>query len=126
MGMYTEIYVNVDLKDGIPKEVLAVLEAMCSRDTEAYALLGLPRRWAFLFGNGSYYTPSTWVAKLTYDDISGQYSLLGKGDIKNYQNEIEEFFEWLMPYIDTNEGAFIGYSRYEEDDVPTLYFKKGE
>jgi len=126
MGMYTEIYINVDLKEDIPKEVLAVLEAMCNHDTEAYALLGLPHRWGYLFGNGSYYTPSTSVSNLTYDDITKQYSLLGKGDIKNYENEIEAFFKWLMPYIDAYEGEFIGYSRYEEDDIPTLYFKKGE
>jgi len=30
-----------------------------------------------------------------------------------------------MPYIDTCEDEFIGYSRYEETDVPELYFKAG-
>ena len=126
MGMYTEIYVNVDLKQDTPEEVLQVLSFMCNRDCNIAGLLGFPARWGYLFGNGSYYTPNTSVAELTYDSISQQYSLLGKGDIKNYYNEIEEFFEWLMPHIDENEGIFIGYSRYEEDDVPNLYFKKGE
>jgi len=125
MGMYTEIYVNVDLKKDLPKEVLGTLFAMCGEEQYSHYLLGRPRRWRFLFGNGSYYTPSTCVGNLTYDSISDQYSLLGKGDIKNYQGEIEEFFEWIMPYIDTCEDEFIGYSRYEETDVPELYFKAG-
>jgi len=126
MGVYTEIYVNVDLKKDTPEEVIEVLSAMCFPDCLQNKLEGFPVRWAYLFGNGSYYTPNTSARYLRYDDISKQYSLLGKGDIKNYQGEIEEFFEWLMPYIDSSEGDFIGYSRYEEDDVPTLYFKKGE
>ena len=45
-------------------------------------------------------------------------------NIKNYNNEIEEFFEWLMPYIDGEEGDFIGYSRYEETKELTLVYLK--
>lgn len=31
MGMYTEIYVNVDLKRDTPEEVIHVLKAMCGK-----------------------------------------------------------------------------------------------
>ena len=123
MGMYTEIYVNVDLKEDVPHEVLDVLAAMCGGDDES-VLNEYPHRWAYLFRDGSYYTPRTSCAKLSYDSIGRAYSLLGKSDIKNYDNEIEKFFDWLMPYVDASEGEFIGYKRYEEELVPTLIFKE--
>lgn len=122
MGMYTEIYVNVDLIETVPANVIAVLKAMC-RDGNEDDLKPFPARWAYLFNSGSYYTPNTSCANLTFDDISKQWSLLGKGDIKNYENEIEQFFAWIAPYVDAEPGAFIGYSRYEQALVPTLHLK---
>lgn len=137
MGMYTEIYINVNLKKETPQSVLDVLKAMCDYNEDAQCLKDHPSRWLYLFGDCSYYTPRTECAKLTYDDISKQWSLLGKGDIKNYGGEIEEFFEWICPWIDFEEDPeedrdpeceyqtkmFVGYHRYEEDVEPTLVYK---
>ena len=124
MGMYTEIYINVDLKEDTPDEVINVLKAMCNFDYQSEHLARFHKRWSYLFSNGSYCTPHTSTANLTYDSISKQWSLLGKGDIKNYNSEIEEFFEWIQPHIDANEGDFIGYMRYEENQLPELITKK--
>jgi len=121
MGMYTEIYINVDLKKDTPDDVIKVLKAMCDQECKE-VLVDYPYKWICLFSNMSYYTPSTNCRFLEFDNISNQWSLLGKGDIKNYGNEIEEFFEWIMPWIDGYPGDFIGYSRYEEDQKPTLMF----
>lgn len=126
MGMYTEIYVNVNLRENTPPEVIAVLKAMCGGEDKT-PLDGKPGRWRCLFGNGSYYTPLTSCANLTWDEIAKQWSLLGKGDIKNYEGEIEAFFAWLMPYVDGEEGDFVGYKRYEESQTPELvYLANGE
>jgi len=119
--MYTEIYINVDLKKDTPDDVIKVLKAMCDQECKE-VLVDYPYKWICLFSNMSYYTPSTNCRFLEFDNISNQWSLLGKGDIKNYGNEIEEFFEWIMPWIDGYPGDFIGYSRYEEDQKPTLMF----
>ena len=129
MAMYTEIYINVDLKKETPDDVIRVLKAMCymlpnQECTEV--LVDYPDRWGSLFSNMSYYTPSTNCRFLEYDDITKRWSLLGKGDIKNYENEIEKFFEWIMPWIDASPGEFIGYSRYEDNDKPKLYFLPDE
>jgi len=121
MGMYTEIYINVDLKKDTPDDVIGVLKAMCDQECNE-VLVDYPYKWICLFSNMSYYTPSTNCRFLEFDTISNKWSLLGKGDIKNYGNEIEEFFEWIMPYVDGYPGDFIGYSRYEEDQKPTLIF----
>lgn len=42
-------------------------------------------------------------------------------NIKNYDNEIETFVEWLTPYID-DYSDFLGYKIYEEDEKPTLLY----
>lgn len=125
MGMYTEIYVNVDLRKETPENVITTLKAMCgmlSYEEADTVLEHHPKRWHCLFSNMSYYTPSTYCQFLNFDDISQQWSLLGKGDIKNYAQEIQAFFKWIMPWVDGYPGDFIGYSRYEENKVPTLYF----
>lgn len=129
MGMYTEIYVNVDLRRDTPEEVIHVLKAMCGKldpEIEEEALKDFPDRWCMLFSDCSYYTPRTFCKYLEFDSISNQWSLLGKGDIKNYGCEIEQFFEWLSPHIDAWDGDFIGYKRHEEDQVPLMLFKKGD
>lgn len=119
MGMYTEIFVNTNLKTDTPNEVIDVLKAMCDKDSTAQCLKDKPERWAYLFNNGSYYVASTECGMLTYDKISSKYSLLAKGDIKNYENEIEQFFEFIKPWCD---NEFIGYYRYEESREPTLVY----
>lgn len=118
MGMYTEIYVNTDLKKETPQDVIDVLSAMCNSEAKD-CLSDKPHRWSYLFNNGSYYLPSTECKKLTYDTISERYSILAKGDIKNYKGEIEQFFDYIKPWCD---GEFIGYYRYEEDREPTLVY----
>jgi len=127
--MYTEIYVNVELKRGTPEEVIHVLKVMCGKldpEAEKEALEGYPDRWCMLFSDCSYYTPRTYCKYLEWDTISKQWSLLGKGDIKNYGREIEAFFEWISPHVDGRDGDFIGYQRYEESQMPLLFFKKGD
>ena len=118
MGMYTEIYVNVDLKEDTPKAVIDTLQYICKGNTPE----GFPSRTGSLFQDCSYYTPRTCVSRLTYDEIGKQWSLLGKGDLKNYEDEIKHFFDWIKPWVDGWPGDFIGYHRYEEAQEPTLVF----
>ncbi len=125
MGMYTEIFVNVDLRKDTPQEIVETLKAMCAKESEHPLLANHPYRWGYLFNSGSYYTPNTECGNLTWDDIGKNWSLLAKGDIKNYESEIEAFFEWIMPYVDAEPGEFIGYSRHEESMEPELRFFRG-
>lgn len=121
--MYTEIYVNVDLKEDTPDEIIDVLKAMCDMvDSDSKVLEPYPDRWRKLFYSCSYYTPDTYCHSLTYDGNTKRWSLLGKGDINNYGQEIQKFFEWIMPYVYGYPGYFIGYHRHEEDLKPTLVF----
>ena len=58
MGMYTEIYVNVDLIEEAPQEVIDTLKMMCDDKCtyDDFKKTGHPDRWYSLFCNGSYYT----------------------------------------------------------------------
>ena len=118
MGMYTEIYVNVDLKKETPQEIIDTFRQLCA----GLQPNGFPERSGQLFSNSSYYTPNTEVCSLSYDETSRQWSFLGKGDLKNYSGDVEHFFDWLMPWVDGFPGDFVGYHRYEEDQKPTLVF----
>ena len=121
MGMYTEIFVNADLKPETPDEVIATLKAMCEKDADSPHLEGRPVRWPYLFNGGSFYVPCTECALLTYSDERESYSLLAKGDIQNDDGEIQQFFEFIKPWC---EHDFIGYMRYEENREPKLIFKQ--
>jgi hypothetical protein len=57
---------------------------------------------------------------MEYNDIDGQYHLNVRSNLKNYDSEIENFLDFISPYIETDE--FIGYMRYEESEKPTLIY----
>ena len=114
MGMYTEIYVNVDLAKDTPTSVMesiqAVVDGVPNKDD--------PVRWQML-GHCAAYLPNTFCAILNDSEFAGK-SLLVKGSIKNKDNEIEQFFDLIRPWSETE---FMGYMRAEEDDEPELIFK---
>ena len=68
----------------------------------------------------SYYFDGGWSANLVKDTITTSWELNVRSDFKNYDNEIEHFLDWLAPHIYTD--GFLGYYRYEEEDMPTLIF----
>ena len=49
-----------------------------------------------------------------------------RSDFKNYGGEIEKFFDWITTHVEKDgDKTFIGYSLYEEDDEPKLYYVEG-
>jgi len=108
MGMYTKMGIQVDLRKDTPKDVIETLNALVSGKDPSLLLTDKPKRWGYMFTNGSL---------VSLGNAGVQLSLLAAGEIKNYNNEIEAFFEWIMPYVDGMEGDFIGYTRYEDSDT---------
>ncbi|MHB8152850.1 MAG: hypothetical protein ACYDG3_07260 [Bacillati bacterium] len=52
-----------------------------------------------------------------------------RSNLKNYDNEIEQFLAWIQPYIEAHSVSvgddnffLVGYTRYEEDADPTLIY----
>jgi len=130
MGMYTEFHLNVELKQNLPQEVIDVLNYMTKENnlgtekpnTIPVHPLFMTDRWSSMLLMSSAYFPvipdSDFIAARGY----GNTVLSIRTNFKNYDGEIKKFINWISPYIDGNE-LFLGYYRYEEDDLPTLIFR---
>ena len=126
MGMYTEFHFNVKLKKDVPQNVVDVLNFML---LETKAEPSLPEhplfatdRWRVMLVMDSYYFHADTHSTLRFDDISRAYYLCIRCNLKNYNSEIEKFVSWITPYLDEWPGDFLGFSRYEGTEQPTLLF----
>jgi hypothetical protein len=127
MGMYTELHFNSELKKETPKEVIETLKYMVGEAENSPDLLPehdlfKTGRWDYMLQCDSYYFNADTHSTLRFDDISDSYYLCIRTNLKNYGNEIEEFIDWIRPYLAKSEGEFLGFSRYEETEQPTLLF----
>ncbi len=116
--MYTELVLKCDIKGNAPKQVKDVLDFLFLGKEQPTELpdheFFSKGRWTLIGNCSSYYHHPEVVNSY----IEGH--LFSRSDIKNYESEIEAFLDWLMPYVDDYEGRCIGWSWYEEADVPTL------
>ena len=133
MSMYTEIYVKAVLKEDVNINVIDVLKYMLGMDNIELEDLILPNHslfttnnWHYMLRSGSYYHVPYVVSLFEYNNISENYYLVVRSDFKNYQGEVEKFFDWISPHVEKDgDKTFIGYSLYEEDDEPRLYYVEG-
>ncbi len=124
MGMYTELNIGVALQSDTPQSIIDILKYMLNDMPESPDVpdhdLFKTDRWTFMLCCDSYYFDGQTNSSLTYDDISNQYYLNVRCNLKNYDEEIEKFMDFVQPYLDT--CGFLGYKRYEEFDDPTLIY----
>ena len=129
MGMYTEINFRAELVKDIPEDVLAVLRYLVDlsptepENLPDHELFSCPR-WDTLGQGCSAYFPAHPESSLTMSDWSKRWVLFLNADLKNYDDEIGKFFDWIEPYVHGSVGQFLGYSLYEEDDNPHIFHKK--
>ena len=127
MGMYTKLVVDLRFKDYLPDNVVLGLKIMVGElSFEDFSQSELPNhrffetsRWKSMLRTCSYYHTPFSLSELHYDSISKRYYLTSSSDFKNYDGEINQFFDFISDYV---EVGFLGYSLYEEDETPTLYF----
>ena len=133
MGMYTEWVLKCEVRDDVPADVRAVLNFLFNGADEPsrvprHAFFSCPR-WRMIGSCSSFYhTPfalSKYSDGLEDDGSRGGY-IFSRSDLKNYDEEIEQFLDWLMPYLDHETGACIGWTWYEEHEQPTLLFKENK
>ena len=114
MGMYTEIFFRAEVDEGAYK-------AMLTADSDYL----LDR----VMHSGSAYFPEVEPTGPRFypDTRYNHYNVEFRSSLKNYHNEIERFFAWVAPHCvaPNTAGGFIGYSLYEEDRYPTLFFADG-
>ena len=59
-----------------------------------------------------------WEEKCFYQEGGDTARLSVQAHLKNYDDEIEKFIDWIMPWIAAEEGSFLGYYIEESDQVP--------
>lgn len=132
MGMYTELVLGVEIKrDERVSDILKYMLGDYDGDAPRCEQIrrDLPpheffktERWHWMLVSDSFYFDGQTDSKLYITD-TGVY-LNVRCNLKNYDNEISLFLDWLSPYIITL--GFLGYERYEEFDHPTLIYNYGK
>lgn len=132
MGMYTELVLKCQIKEDVPQDVRAVLNFLfnggdwenppATPDHPFFACA----RWVVIGRGCSFYHTPFALSKFSdgFDDVGdrGGY-IFSRSDLKDYEDEIRTFIDWLTPYIDQPDGDCIGWEWYEEDERPTLLIK---
>jgi hypothetical protein len=128
MGMYTEFLIKCRIRTDISEIEKKVLEYLFNGKSSELLLtppLELPNheffkcdRWYHIGkSNSCYHIPYA----LSFFDVRYLFS---RSDLKNYDDEINKFLDWINPLIDETEGRFLGWIWYEAWDKPDLIYKK--
>lgn len=125
MGMYTALVLDARTIRNTPKDVVEILKFMTAEgvDPEPENLPDHPlfghTRWRWMLRGNSAYFPIEREPKFYkpfYGPEEGAWLLSVGCSLKNYDDEIAKFLDWLTPY--TEDG--VGYWMYEEDSKPTI------
>lgn len=124
MWMYTELIFWATLKKDTPPEVIEVLQNMIG---EKETITKFPFAWeraSYMLRCSSYYFGTNQHASLEFNDIGNQYKISTRSNLKNYDSEIENFLDWIKPYIEQWSWNRDMYAIviYEESDEPTIYY----
>lgn len=115
MGYYTEFDLKLPLRKDTPLEILDLIQNLCIgnfwEEPPIYQVnerpdlpieheFGKTTRWPQIFSNATF----------------SNYILLVKGELKNYDNEIQKLIDWLKPYIKgRKKKQYLGKWRGEQD-----------
>jgi len=130
MGMYTEFHFNAKLKSDTPEEVLHILQYMLHEQPKLntrlpdHALFKCARWDYMLVSDSSYFCAQT-HSQVSVDDLINSKYLCIRCNLKNYNHEIQQFLDWIHPYLDQSPCDFLGFYRYEIHDTPTLIYYEG-
>lgn len=134
MGMYTELVLKCQIRDDVPADVQDILNYLFNNGgdfnnpppTPEHSFFLCPR-WKMIGQCSSFYhhpkaLSDYWMGHNGERDQGGY--IFSRSDLKNYNDEIRLFIDWLRPYIDEEDEQCIGWSWYEEETEPTLLYKK--
>lgn len=122
MGEYTELLLKCRIKENISEDVNHILNYLFNDDNHPDKLpdhgFFKCERWYMIGRCCSYYhIPSS------FSKFDERY-LFSRSDLKNYDQEIYKFLDWVDPYIDEDINQCIGWVWQEQEDNPTLIRKQ--
>lgn len=130
MGMYTAISLGIELRKDTPDEVTELLRCMVYGNYGGQVGCKIPdhpffvcTRWQSLFRMDSYYFDYQTNWSFDLDEITRTWHLSGVSNLKNYDNEIDKFLDWINQYIHQAACGHLGWTRYEEDIYPRLIMR---
>lgn len=123
MGMYTELIFGASLNEDTPMEVINTLRYMVGDIDEPETLAYNSDRNP-LMGGSHYFGVINGATKMYYNDIAKCWVLSSRANIKNYENEIESFLEWIKPYVESGSGnrEMYAITMYEDSELPNIYY----
>lgn len=115
MGMYTQVKLNIKLKEDTPYNIMNALDWMIEyRDELAikperdeHPLFCCERVHVMLRMNGSF---DDWEAP-----VREGYNFSCLSDVKAYDGEWYKLMDYLSPWVDAEEGEILGTYHYEEE-----------
>ena len=126
--MYTEVFFRAELKKETPPDVINLIRAWTEGGAD---LMDVPDheffkcdRWTSLPIGGSAYFPTGSGPLFARSEWGGYWALIFHSSLKNYDGEAEKFFDWIERYTLAGVGEFLGFTLYEEDDLPKLHYRK--
>lgn len=124
MGHYTRLKLDVLLQGDLPDDVLTMLKAMAAGNS--YLLAG-PLPAHPLFSCERWHVIGYGADGTAFDDVTAPPCLerITEGDttnwrlqlnfaLKNYQDEIQHFLDWVRPYLVSAPGTLVGEWQTEE------------
>lgn len=123
MGMYTEVMARATITPNAAETIKVFLEGGVLKDRHPF--WRTPRASSVFRGSSAYF-PEGAEYTLKKNSYYDEYDLSFRSSLKNYDGEAEKFFDWLKDNLAEGErpGRFLGYTLYEEDTMPVMYFAR--
>ncbi len=126
MGMYTSLVISARLRESTPVLVIDTLRALAAGEMSIREVTGCDSNRSPLSGTSSYFPEASCSLKSTkYPD---GHTLNAVASIKNYEDEIESFLDYLEPYVESGHGIREWWAlvTYEEAENPTIRYLRGK
>jgi len=125
MGMYTEIFFRAEVDEYAFNIIRSAIDEGRLPADDGHPFFTKPRAEMVFTGGGAYF-PGARHSIAEHEGYHQAYYVSFRADLKNYDGEIEAFFDWVTPHVAEHHRGFIGYSLYEEFETPTLYYATDE
>lgn len=130
MGTYTELRCDFRIRADTPAEVIAVLEYMVGQRDEFPPLPNHPlfscERWEYMLQQFKRYLDTESLIR----NHDGTWRLNTHSEFKNYDSEIDHFFNWIAPYIVCDQDGPVGWQWCEDErwdrEATKIYVKDGK
>ena len=110
MGDYTRLELDVNLRDDVPDEVVSALRFLLRGElpesVPSHPFFTLRSATRIAIGGSAYHE---YLRTSTLQNEDNHQHLRISSSLKSNHDEIDEFIDWISPYIDVQPGELLGY-----------------